>query len=56
MREAIIGRDGEDYTLYYHFAPAVRAGGLLFLSGQLGQAVEGLTLADGAAGQIDSRR
>jgi 2-iminobutanoate/2-iminopropanoate deaminase len=52
MREAIIPAGMEHFHARFHFAPAVRAGGLLFVSGQLGM-VDRRTLADGLAGQID---
>jgi 2-iminobutanoate/2-iminopropanoate deaminase len=40
---------------HYHFAPAVRGGGLLFVSGQLGLTdLAPPMLADGLAAQIDS--
>ncbi|SFP38634.1 RidA family protein [Variovorax sp. 770b2] len=52
MRDAIIPIGMEHFHTHYHFAPAVRAGGLLFLSGQLGIGSD-LTLADGIAAQID---
>jgi enamine deaminase RidA (YjgF/YER057c/UK114 family) len=45
----------EIFHTHYHFAPAIRAGGLLFLSGQLGLTdLSPPTLADGLAAQIDS--
>lgn len=52
MREAIIPAGMEHLHEHYRFAPAVRAGGLLFVSGQVGL-VDGRTLADGVAAQID---
>jgi enamine deaminase RidA (YjgF/YER057c/UK114 family) len=42
------------FHAHYHFAPAVRANGLLFLSGQLGLTdIETASLAEGLAAQID---
>jgi 2-iminobutanoate/2-iminopropanoate deaminase len=52
MRDAVIPTGMEHFHDHYHFAPAVRAGGLLFLSGQIGL-VDGRRIADGLAGQID---
>ncbi|MEQ5837962.1 MULTISPECIES: RidA family protein [Paraburkholderia] len=55
MREAIIPAGMEIFHSHYHFAPAVRANGLLFLSGQIGLInIETPTLADGLTAQIDS--
>lgn len=55
MRDPIIPAGMEIFHTHYHFAPAIRAGGLLFLSGQLGLTdLSPPTLADGLAAQIDS--
>jgi 2-iminobutanoate/2-iminopropanoate deaminase len=55
MRDVIVPADMEIFHTHYRFAPAVRAGGLLFLSGQLGLLdIGSVTLADGLAAQIDS--
>lgn len=52
MRDAIIPTGMEHLHDHYHFAPAVRAGGLLFLSGQIGL-IDGRALAEGLPAQID---
>jgi enamine deaminase RidA (YjgF/YER057c/UK114 family) len=55
MRDPIIPAGMETFHSHYHFAPAVRANGLLFLSGQLGLIdLQNPTLADGVAAQIDA--
>lgn len=55
MRDPIIPAGMEIFHDHYHFAPAIRAGGLLFMSGQLGLTdLAPPTLADGLAAQIDS--
>jgi 2-iminobutanoate/2-iminopropanoate deaminase len=55
MRDPIIPAGMEIFHTHYHFAPAVRGGGLLFVSGQLGLIdLAPPTLADGLAAQIDS--
>ena len=52
MRQPIVPSGMEPFYRDYHFAPAMRAGGLLFVSGQLGFRPDG-RLAEGIAQQID---
>jgi enamine deaminase RidA (YjgF/YER057c/UK114 family) len=52
MKTAIIPAGSEGLYRNFHFAPAIKAGGLLFISGQLGLTPERRP-ADGIPAQID---
>jgi enamine deaminase RidA (YjgF/YER057c/UK114 family) len=51
-RTPIIPSGMEAMYRHYHFAPALKAGGFLFVSGQLGLKPD-MTVADGISEQID---
>lgn len=52
MKTAIIPPGAEGLYRNFHFAPAIKSGGLLFVSGQLGRTAEG-KLAEGVKAQVD---
>ncbi len=52
VRQSVVPASMERMYSRLHFSPAIRAGGLLIISGQVGSDVDN-TIPDGAAAQID---
>lgn len=52
MRTSIVPPGMEALYRHYHFSPAMKAGGFLYVSGQLGFNSD-MTLANGIAAQTD---